>query len=274
MVSVFHFSDFRKFLSTWIAEQRQTVTTFSLRGFSKRAGFASHASLHLVINGKRELTDGMIQKVARALKLSAIEARFFADLVKFTQAETTLERQHHYQRMVQHAKFRAAHQPERNQLEYFSQWYYAAIREMISLPDFCENPHWIAQRLKSAITAEQAAEAIRVLIRLNLCWRDTQRKLRLVHENIATADKVASLAVAQYHEAMIHRAATAIKSDPLKEVHLTGLTVCLSSKTLKKVKERLHEFRRELCALLQEDDHPEEVYQINLQMIGLTRRVA
>ncbi len=274
MVSVFHSTDYRQFLSDWIAEHRQSSKAFSLRGFSRKAGFASHSSLHLVLIGKRDLTEASVPKLAKAMRLTAKEQRFFADLVAFTQAATHHERHHYYQRLLRHARFRDAHEPEGHQLEYFSRWHYVAIREMIGLPDFREDATWISRRLKGAVTPAEVTEAIEVLLRLKLCIRDAGRKLQPANRSIATSDEVASLAVAQYHEAMIERTAEALKNDSLEQLHLSALTVPLSAKGFERVKQRLNEFRRELRALLEDEKDAEEICQINLQLIGLTRRLA
>lgn len=274
MVSVFNYTDFRVFLAEWIAKQRLRSRIFSLRGFSRRAGFGSHASLHLILNGKRNLPAKGVPSLAKALGLKPKEARFFSDLVAFTQSASLHERHHYYERLIRHAKFRRAHEPGRHQLEYFSRWYYVAIREMVSLPDFREEPQWIVERLKGAISEKEAAAAIKTLLKLNLCSRDADGRLEPSCRSIATSDEVASMAVAAYHEGMTGRAAKALKEDPLKELHFSALTVPISGKTFEKVKERLNEFRRELRAILEDDDHPEEIGQINLQLVKLTRRVA
>lgn len=274
LLSIFHYTDFRAFLADWIADRRQSQRGFSLRLFSRRAGFGSHASLHMILTGKRNLSAKALPRLAETMDLDTREARFFADLVAFSQAVSHHERQHHYKRMVRHAKFRTAHEPERHQLEYFSRWYYVAIREMLSLPDFQESGEWISKRLKGAIRPEEATWALKVLRRLKLIGRDARGKLRPLDQSIATSDDVASLAVAQFHGDMTHQAAKALKDDPLRELHLSALTMPLSRKNFEKVRQRLNAFRRELRSLLEDEKHPEEICQINLQLIKLTRRVA
>lgn len=274
MISVYQYSDYRKYLNDWIAERRQESRHFSIRNFARKAGFTSHSYVHMVISGKRTLAEEKAVKLATALKLDDKQTCFFLDLVAFTQAQTHQDRQHYYRRLTRHAKFRNTHQIERRQLEFFSRWYYAAIREMMTLPDFRGDPEWISRRLKDAVTPQEVSEALDKLVDLDLCSRDTAGRWHVVNKSIATSNDIASLAVAKYHEAMIARAANALLQDPSSERHISALTVSLSAKTFEKIKQRLNEFRQELRALLEDEEHPDEVCQINLQLIGLTRRCA
>lgn len=271
MPSLFTYTDYRAFLRDWCAERRRSSRAFSFRNFARMAGLSSYSLLPMVMAGKRSLTEETIPKVAKALKLENNERRFFADLVHFNQGSTAHEKTHYYRRLLRHAKFRSAHPLARQQFEYLSKWHYAAIRELMALPRFQEDPAWIARRFQGAINERDAAQAIQVLLRLGLCKRDARGRLRPVNDHLTTANEVASLAAVQYHHAMIGRAAEALKNDHGNERHISAITAPMSRVTFQRIRKRLQEVRDEIYTILIEDRSPADIYQFNLQLFRLTK---
>lgn len=82
-----NFNDFRAFLKAFYDEAKQISKKFSHRYFALRAGFSSPNFLHLVINGKRNLTERYIQSFASAMKLEPEEKRYFETMVLHNQAK-------------------------------------------------------------------------------------------------------------------------------------------------------------------------------------------
>src|SRR3990167_6305238 len=81
---------------------------------------------------------------------------------------------------------------------YYSRWYYAAIRELVLLPDFKEDAEWIAHKLSPSITAKEAAIALELLQKLGFLARGKDGKLAQSEKNITTAREVLSLAVSNF----------------------------------------------------------------------------
>jgi len=271
MIKVFDYTDYRNFLNDWCDEERKRSEVFSFRNFSRKAGISSSGFLKLVMDGKRDLTDESLKKFIGALSLDKDEAAFFDDLVRFNQAKTHPEKNHHYMRMMNHRRFFDAHRIERESFNYFSKWYYTAIREMIALPDFQEDPEWIAARLNPAIDASEVTEAINVLLDLGLAKRNDDGKLAIDNHKIATDDEIRSVNITNYHRSMIRRAEESLANYEAADRSVNAITVPMSEAKFDEVKERLNEFRKELWAILADCEDAKEVYQINFQLFGLTR---
>jgi len=271
MISVFNYSDYRQFLRDWYDEAQECDEKFSARNFARRAGLASPSFLKMVIDGKRNLAPERIDKFASALKLEDDERAFFTDLVLFCQAASSAEKNHHYQRMCRCRRFMDAHTLERERFEYFSRWHYAAIREMVGLPEFRDDPAWIAARLKPQISEAEAAEAIDVLERLGMVSRDGEGNLHLAQESVGTSDTVSSMHLLNFHRSMIRRASDSLGSLDTRDRNVSSLTAAISRKRFDEITKRINDFRKELRAMLEDcSDVPEEVFQINFQVFSLT----
>lgn len=270
MINLFGYLDYRKYLKELYEEKKKTTQYFSFRYFAKAAGFASPNYLKLVMDGKRNLSQEGIRKFCKGLKLNKVEQDFFENLVHMNQSKTDEEKNFYYQRMSSSKKYIETKRLEKDQYEYFSKWYYVAVRELVALPDFKEEPEWISAKLGHQITPKEAAHAVDLLIKLNLLKHDESGKLVQVDSSITTGPEVESLAVANFHREMLKKAAESIeKTDPeLRDI--SSLTIPVSEETLKEVKKKIQAFRRELHAFLAEQKQYDAVYQFNFQLFNLS----
>ncbi|MBI2067209.1 MAG: TIGR02147 family protein [Deltaproteobacteria bacterium] len=271
MPDIFNYLNYRHYLKDYYSEKKgKKGSHFSFRSFSRLAGLSSPNFLKLVIEGKRNLGGDGIQSFIKGLRLNKEESVFFEDLVHFNQATTDEERNQHYQRLSRSRRYRQVKQIEKDYFVYFSRWYYAAIRELVLLPEFKEDPIWIASKLAPAITPNEARVAIELLLELGFIKRDKNGKLTQSERNITTEREVASLAIKNFHRQMIEKAAESIEKTSHEKRDISSLTVALSKEKFEETKRRIQEFRRELNVLLSEEGKADSVYQINFQIFNLT----
>ncbi len=270
MPLIYDYLDYRVFLRDVCEWLRTHSRGFSFRKFAMDAGLSSPSYLKMVMDGDRGLTPNSIGKFAKALKLKRHEERFFEDLVNFTQAKSHDEKNRYYKKLTTSKRYIKVRHLENDHFEYFSKWYYAVIREMVTLPNFKEDPVWIAKKLKPGITVTEAKATIDLLLRLGLLSRSENGKMIQTDKSVATADEVKSLALGNFHREMIHKAAEAVTNNKARHRSISSLTVALSRDKFNEVKGRINEFRKELRAMLEECDGPQAVYQINFQLFHLT----
>lgn len=270
MVNIYEYTDYRKFLNDCYEERRQKSKAFSCRNFARMVGLSSPSFFKMVIDGERNLSPETIKGFAKALRLSRHEGRFFEDLVRFNQARTHEEKNQHYHRLTLSKRFLKTRHLEKDQFEYFSKWYYAAVREMIALPDFREDPAWIARRLRPAITPAEARATIDLLLKLGLVARDRDGRLVQTDKSLATGNDVHSLALANFHRSMIQKAGESLEGTDGRDRSVSSLTAALSAEKFHEVKRRIDDFRKELRAIIEECDDPHAVYQLNFQLFRLT----
>lgn len=267
-IDVFQYLDYRAFLRDAYTNLKTRQRGFSYRWFSKRAGLASPNFLKLVAEGQRNLTPDTTHRFAEALGLTCRETEFFEALVKFAQAETASEKNHHFEKIGSFQRRRAVRTLERHEFDYFSRWYHVAIRELVACRDFREDPEWIARRLIPNITPAQASQSLELLLALGFIERKGKR---LVQKEplLTTGPEVRSLAAGNFHRQMMERAAASIEAVPREKREISGVTLALTPELFAVFKEKIHRLRAELLELSASAVNPTAVVQFNFQIFPL-----
>lgn len=269
-LSIYDYSDYRKYLRDFYKEKKRLNKSFSHRSFMKSAELSSENHLWQVIAGRRNLTNGSIRKFAKGLKLKKHEADYFENLIFFNQAKTSDEKNHYYKKLASSKRYIEARHLEKEQFEYLSKWYYAAVRELVLLPNFKNDPEWIARRLNPAITIKEAEEAMALLFRLGLLSIDDDGRVVQAERHLSTGYEVQSLAAVNFHKQMIAKASEALDRVRAEHRDISALTVAVSKEKISEVKRRIHQFKRELHEYMAEGENADVVYQFNLQLFNLS----
>lgn len=280
------FHDYRVYLRAMIDYLKATRAQFSYRYFSRIAGFSSPNFLKLVAEGKRNISPQSIAKFARGLGLDQREQETFETLVLLGQAETDAERNRYYARLRRRSSTSAAARMEDAQYKVYSLWYALPIREMIALPDFQEDPAWIARRLRPHVRPTEVKTALQLLEQVGLIVRDENNRLKQHSIKLSTGPRVRSLAVRNYHRSMMEVAANTLDGVGQEDRDITSLTLTLTRAQYEEARARIERFRAELLDLIDEPATPvegapppaniddREVYQVGFQLFPMTRKEA
>lgn len=271
---VFEYDNYRAYLKDYYCFQKFKNTAYSLRVFSRQAGYRSASFFKMVMDGQRDLTEDGIENFSRALKLTNSESEFFRNLVHFNQAETIESKQRFAHEMTRSKTFEKLRPLTRTKFQYLSHWYNVAIRELITLDGFREDNDWIASMLIPAITPQQAANAIRLLSELGLIARNAEGKLVQTEADIVSGDEVISNSIAQFHREMILRGREAIDVFEKKDRQIAAVTIAVDEATQEKVHELARKFRKDLLALAHQPKATSQIMQINVQLFPLSKKVS
>jgi uncharacterized protein (TIGR02147 family) len=271
-VIVFEYDNYRAYLKDLYGFYKKTKPQFSYRYFSQKAGFRSPNFLKLVIEGKRNLSPESIERFTRALKLNKKETEFFRILVHLNQARTIGEKKLYAEQLMQSRSFRHIHPLRQDQYRYYAEWYNIPIRELTILPEFSEDPGWIARSLLPPISPQQAQKALDLLLQLGLLERDESGRLVQADAFISTGDEVTATSVANYHREMIQKGSEALDLFPGPERDISSVTMALSEEGFQEIKSLIQRFRKELLAIADQEQRAEGVFQINFQLFPLARR--
>lgn len=269
--NIYEYLSYRDFVKDMYHFKKNQDATFSHRNFSRLAGFKSSNFLKLIMDGKRNLSTQGIYKFAKALKLTKTEMGFFETLVLFNQAKTTDEKNHHYARIAQSKSYNHYKPLEATQYRFFSNWYFVAMRELIQLSEFSEDPRWINKKLGLNLPEHEIKTAIQTLIDLDLIHRDDRNQLKQRDGKISTPPDLANLAVHNFHKEMMKKASDSLEKSRTVDRDISTLTVSLNQEQFGQIKERINQFRKEIHALAEKNKNSAEaVYQVNFQLFNLT----
>jgi len=271
-VSIFEYSDYRRFLADFYTYKKATNPRYSHRLFAQQAGLSSPSHLSMIIKGERNLSLKTIEKFSEGLRLSTKEKRYFELMVLFNQTDDLQMKAKYFgEIMALKMSSHKLHKLEKERFDFLSKWHVVAIYVLVDLEDFNADPLWIANRLGGKITSAQAKDALESLLRLEMIETRPDGKYRQVAGAITVPDDTKSVAVFSYHQAMIKLAYDSLRLAPVAIREMNGATIAIPIEKLGEIKEKIRAFRKEINQLASSYEKPDEVFQLNIQFFPLTR---
>ena len=262
MPNIYDYLDFRQYLRDYYAEQKAKNPHFSYESFTRLAGFKAKSLIHNILSGKRNVSKDGVFQIGNALKLGRKELAFFQVLVDFGQATEPSTRSLHFDKLCEASPHSPARKLQQNSYEYYSQWYFPAIRELACMVRFEKDFEKLGRSLKPPIGAEQARRAVDLLVGLGLLEK-TRTGYRQTSTSVTTGDEVRSLAVADYHRQNTDLAKLAIDSTPAEERDITSLTMSISKATFEAIKSEVRACRRRIAQLANAETAPSRIFHLN-----------
>ena len=269
MLPVFAYTDYRTFLSDYVAEQKRKDRRFSYAVLARRVGFKSRTFLHKVINGEKRLSYKKSSKVGAAINLRRKEIAYFRTLVRLNEESSLDKKISCYEKLNALNKRNDALLIRKDQYDYFSTWYLAPLRELTVMTDFGNDYKKLGAMLSPPISAALARRGVTLLLRLNLIKKQGDGYIQ-TGASITTGDLVKSLAVARFQKQTIDLAAKAL-SRPLQEREIATLTFGTNEAGFRQIQAEIIAFRKKLIEIILSHQQLDRVYQLNFQLFPLTR---
>ncbi len=278
--SVYEFTDYRQYLLAFYEAKKASNGSYTMSSFVRRAGLGANSRgyLKLVIEGKRNLTPHTLRRFVDAMGMRGREALFFEHLVYFNQSKTAKDRDFYFNRLsagtIPSDTGRARPiELLKSQYDYFANWYYIAIRELVALGDFQEDPSWIVARLKTKISRRQASEALEALQSIGLIRRNEAGKLVQAEPVVSYSGGTFSAAINKLHLEMIDRASEALREDPDEDTDMAFITLSVDRAKFPEIKQAIAAFRDKLNTKFGlSPETPNSVLQVNIQLFHLTKQ--
>jgi len=269
-ISVFDYTDYRSFVSSFFKEKKNDNPNFSLRLWAPKLGLKGPSALSMVLNGQRHPGSELTDQFVEFFRFSSQQAKYFRLLVRLAKVNGDEKKRIELLKELQkiHPK-NNFYLLDGDMFDSISNWYFFAIRELVQLEDFKEDYSWISKRLNKAISPQEAKRAITVMLRLGLLKQGTNKKLVQADNQITTTSDIGSEALKQFHEEMITLARQSIRTVPVYEREITSVTLNISPIKMKEAKELIREFRIRFTDLIEESPG-KETYQLNVQFFPLT----
>ena len=273
-VPVSEYRDYKEYLARIFAQIKADEGKYSYGQFAEDLGFSRSNVIWLVIVGKRRLTPLTCNRIVEALGLSNEARRYFALLVKHNNARSAKQREKYMEKLLALKSAELPSPEERDKLEYFGEWYYPVIREMVRMPEFRPDPQSIAAQLYGRLMPKEILGALDLLKRLSLVKTD-ENSGRLTQEGgqIEPNRLVEKLAAIRYHETMLDIAKESINRIEPERRDFNALTVCISDETAAKLKALIYDFCSKIMELENsQSQHGDQIYQLNIQLFPFTKK--
>jgi len=265
---IYKYNNYREFLKDIYDHRKKNRTTYSYRQYSRALGFGGSNFIHLIIQGKRNLSESSLLKIQKYFNWNATEKKFFEYLVGMNQAKTEEEKEDFFDKLktlIKNKKILI----NPDQYVYFKNWNLPLLRELISLKDFKMNIAWINKKLKVQLNKDQIQEAFEVLQRLGFISKENDHWIQ-TQEHLTTGEEITSEMIYNYHKEMLKLSQEALDFD-VDDRDISAITMSLTSSQFKKLKQKIIAFREEIQQDLQETTHKEDqIAQLNIQLFKMT----
>jgi len=267
MKRIFEYFDYQKFLRDFYEEKKRDNPYISFRylGIHMKLdpGF-----LLKVIQGKHHLAKRSIAPICEFFKFSERESRYFEVLVSYNKAKTTSDIKLYFERLMA-LREPGARPVEEWQYAFYQKWYHSAIHALLSIYEFKGDYKKLAMLMTPSITAKQAQESIRILMKIGLLKCGEDGIYRPTDAFVTSGERWQSAAIHTFQKETISLSAQSLDVHPKELRDVSTVTVALSTKDLPEIRERIRQFRQSILSL-ENENAPDTVFQVNIQVIPLS----
>lgn len=273
MKPVMEYNNFRLLVRDFYTE-RKLRSGFTWRDFAKAAGYSSPVFLKLVCDGKTNLSEVGVERVASAMGLVGVELQYFRLLVSFNQEKNPEKQKVVFAELRQLAKENSVAVVGEEQYDYYENWLNPVVRELAPNMKAPTAAKIASQCVFDADTAK-VKKSLKLLEKNGFLQKESDGNFTQPRKAISTGSiEVASLAVREMHRQMGELAVKSLDVVPMDERDISGLTMGISREAYDKVVQEIADFRRRIRAIVMESSGEERVYRLNMQLFPLTKSYA
>jgi len=270
MISIFDYTDFRKYLTDYYEDRRKDNPRFSYRTLTA-LGSINPGNFAKMLKGERNFSLEAAVKLAYALKLNKKERNYFQTMVQFCQAKNHEDKKRHFEELMSY-KESAVRILNAEQYMFYDKWYYTAVREALAFFPLTDDTFdRLGKCITPAISGKQVAQAVALLIRLNLVEKNSEGRYIRTNALLSTGNDIRSLSLNNFVIHTMKLAAQAINFGT-KETNLSSVTFSVSGDVYNEVQEEIRRCRRKIMELAKNCPDPDRVFQFNMQLFPLTER--
>lgn len=257
---IWEYSDYRLYLSDFIAHKRAAHAGFTVRKFCLSARISTQNYVLKVIRGEKNLGPKLSEQFITALGLQNAEAEYFRELAKlgFTR---NLEDKNASLGKLSALRRRFARSAPVVDHSVLRHWYLVAIWELASCADADMSPPKVAQALRFKVSQQEIKEAIEYLSSRGYL---IERNGRLVQSDVPILFKSGKTDewIRLNHRETVGLAVQAVDW-PIEERGFFGLTIAVTQTRLPELKTRISAFMGELQKDFALDPSADTVYRVN-----------
>jgi uncharacterized protein (TIGR02147 family) len=280
MIDIHDYLNYRSYLRD-IFDYKKETEKFTLRQFSRKSGFSSHAFLKQLIDGSRSASIEAASKIANGFDLSPRETEYLELLIRFDLAATVEDKNAVYARIVKYKPKTEHSRIAKKHYHLFSNWYVLAIREMVTMDKFREDERWISDQLQPKIPPKKCREAVQLLLELGYLIRNKKGKLEQSTPTLTTGAETDSLYITNYHNNMLKLASQSMIDTNEAWRDVSSLAFVIDRDDFSYIKGRIVEFRKEILEYLNDRQKSQDskntlqtdnsLYYLNMQLFNATR---
>jgi uncharacterized protein (TIGR02147 family) len=274
------YTDFRRYLKDVYDYRRETESTglraYSYSTFSAAADIKSPNYLKLIIEGRRNLSEDMITRFAKALRLNRAETEEFRALTRYGQATEPIERNQFLKELADLRARRAFEAGQINQASWekvpgWIGWVLYAMAEQRGV-DF--RPEEVQRLFRAKASAEDIREAMEKLIASGELARNAETgEVGKGRDLVESPQNLPVELIRKLQAELIYLGIESLFRDSPKEREFGAMTVAMTEEEFNQVRFELRQLRKRLqkdILVKRKSTKGERVYQLNVQLFPVT----
>jgi uncharacterized protein (TIGR02147 family) len=268
---IFDYLDCIKYVRDYYEARHSVDRWFSYRYIQSKTGI-DPGYLFKIFQGKKPLPQNKVGPIAKIFGLNKRESEYFNLLVLYNKAKSNEEIRKYFERMLSYTEV-VSRIVDLRQYKYYTKWYYAALRQILSYYPFRGDYKALARMTVPPISASEAKGAVKLLRDLGFVEKAPDGTVRPKDQFLTTGEEWRSIAVRRFQQETImlaHQALDTVGKD-LRDISTVSVT--LSPEGFKEAGERIKQFRKDMLELANRQDKPNGAYHVNIQMVPIGRRL-
>ncbi len=272
--------DYRRFLEDFYLyrknKTRRDLRPYNYQMFSAAADIKSPNYLKMIIEGRRNLSDDMIVKFAKALGLSKEHTEEFSHLVRFSQTSEPAERNMHLKkisemRVAQKLRSGEIDQKTWNKIPGWAAW---IIYAMVDMQGVSFDIPSLKKLLRGKASEYEIETALNSLLSSGELVKDpTTGEIKKARHLIDDADEIPVALVRKLQTQLMYLGLESLYQDQPTEREFGTLTMSLTKEEFEEIKFKLRQMRKSINkdnSIARSKSKGEKVYQLNIQLFPVT----
>ena len=271
MKDVLEYANYRQYIADYYAD-RKAKSAFTWPEFAQAAGFSSPVYLKYVSEGRFNLSDAAVERVAQAMHLADYEREYFTEMVQFDHAKKDADKKAIFKKMLSIAEAHKTKILEGDAFRFFEDWKNPVIRELApSMPG--AKPLALAHACRPEITAAEVSDTLKFLLKAGLLKKDDSGNYIQTEKSVTTGNMdVTPVAVRGMHRQMGQFALDAIEGVAQDKRHFSGITLGITHEAYEEIVQEIAECRKRIIAIATKNAATDEVYRLNMQLFPMTNK--
>lgn len=275
------YTDFRQYLKDVYEYRRKTESTglraYSYSAFSAAADIKSPNYLKLIIEGRRNLSDDMIARFARALRLQKAEAEEFRALVHYGQETEPIQRNQYLKELADLRARRSFASGEISQQAFdkVPGWMGWVLFAMVEQYGVSFDPHELYRLIRAKTSPEDIRGELQKLVESGGLKEEAGRILK-GRDLIESPQELPVEVIRKLQAELIYLGIESLFKDSPKEREFGAMTIAMTQAEFEQVRFELRQLRKRIqkdLMVKRETTKGERVYQMNIQLFPVTDRV-
>lgn len=277
------YMDYRKYLADWYAYRRARsrgeLRPYSYPMFSAAADIKSPNYLKMIMEGRRNLSEDMVGKFAKAIGLLKEQAEELRLLVMMNQASDPAERNYFLKELADHrvnAKIRSG-EIDRKSFDKIPNWVAWILYAMVDQEGLKFDSSSLRSALRGKATENEIDEALRGLLASGELVRDESGVLRKARPLMEDAENIPVALVRKLQAQLMMLGLESLYQDAPTDREFGTLTLSLTKAEFEELKFTLRQLRKKINkdnAIARDHKKGERVYQLNIQLFPVTNTTA